>query len=306
MPICEADPWRLQYFESVACPPDLMISTEDTDSWAWYPRHRWVYDKVLVAQSQGLEAAPHGVEPPHFPVFSKPITNLKGMGVGSCMLRSAADYAEHYAPGHMWMTLLEGRHVSSDVAVVEGNPVWWRHVTGRPTGEGTFDYWIIHAARDPTIETHCGAWIAQHMAGYTGMMNLETIGGTIIEVHLRFADQWPDLYGPGWVEAIVGLYRHGRWDFCDTGRRDAYSVVLFGPHGQRYRHPPRTLVDDIRAMPQVTSVQITFSEDRAPDRHAMPPGGFRLAIVNCRELAAGLAARERLRPHFAAQVGRAA
>ena len=27
------------------------------------------------------------------------------------------------------------------------------------------------------------------------MINLETIGGRIIEVHLRFADQWPDLYG---------------------------------------------------------------------------------------------------------------
>ena len=37
----------------------------------------------------------------------------------------------------------------------------------------------------------------KHLAGYTGMLNLETIGGTIIEAHLRFADQWPDLYGAG-------------------------------------------------------------------------------------------------------------
>jgi hypothetical protein len=59
-------------------------------------------------------------------------------------------------------------------------------------------------------------------------------------------------------------------------------------------------------MPSVSSVQITFREDRPPDRHAMPPGGFRLAIVNCNELAAGLAARERLRTHFAIPVGRAA
>ena len=40
-------------------------------------------------------------------------------------------------------------------------------------------------------------------------------------------------------------------------------------------------------MPPVSSVQITFHEDRAPDRHAMPPGGFRLAIVNCCDLATG-------------------
>ena len=38
----------------------------------------------------------------------------------------------------------------------------------------------------PAIEDYCGAWIRRHLAGYTGMLNLETIGGRIIEVHLRF------------------------------------------------------------------------------------------------------------------------
>ena len=180
------------------------------------------------------------------PVFSKPITNLKGMGVGSRVLRSAADYAQHYAPGHMWMALLDGRHVSSDVAVLDGAPVWWRHATGEPGVEGTFDHWTIHAEADTEIESGAGAWITEHLAGYTGMLNLETIGGRIIEVHLRFADQWPDLYGKGWVEALVRLYEHGRWDYPDTDRRDGYSVVLFGPHGPRYRHPPQSLVDEVR------------------------------------------------------------
>ena len=32
MPICEVDPWRMQYFERVACPADVLISTEDADS----------------------------------------------------------------------------------------------------------------------------------------------------------------------------------------------------------------------------------------------------------------------------------
>jgi len=298
MPICEIDPWRMQYFAGIPCPDDVLISTEDSDSWTWYPRHRWVYDKVAVALSQGLEAAPHGVAPKRFPVFSKPITNLKGMGVGSRVLRSDDDYVTHYAPGHMWMTLLDGRHVSSDVAVLDGKPVWWRHATGRPGAEGTFDYWVLHAAHDAEVEAHCGAWIMRRLAGYTGMLNLETIGGRLIEVHLRFADQWPDLYGKGWVEALVRLYQHQRWDYPDDDRRDGYSVVLFGPHGPRYRHPPQSLIDAVRATPSVSSVQITFHEDRPPDQHAMPPGGFRLAIVNCHDLEAGLAAREKLRTFF--------
>jgi hypothetical protein len=293
MPICEADPWRLQYFTHVKTDAD--IPTEDCDAWRWYPHQRWIYDRLAVALTQNLDAAPHGIDPPRFPVFSKPIINLKGMGVGSRLLQSRADYDRHYAPGHFWATYLQGRHVSSDIAVVDGAPRWWRHVTGKPAGEGTFDYWLIHAEPDPGLEAYCGAWIGKHLPGYTGMLNLETIGGKIIEAHLRFADQWPDLYGAGWVEALIHLYVSGEWDYADDDRRDGYSVVLFGPHGPRYRHPPAALVRGVRTMPDVSSVQITFHEERDPAHHAMPPGGFRLAIVNAYTLAAGQAARERLR-----------
>ena len=296
MSICEADPWRLQYFAHVNTAAN--IPTEDSDAWQWFPAQRFVYDKLALALSQNLDAAPHGVPPQRYPVFSKPIVNLKGMGVGSRVLNSPADYEEHYTPGHFWMTLLHGRHVSSDVAVVDGEPRWWRHVTGMAAGEGTFDYWIVHAEPQPGIERHCGAWVNKNLAGYTGMLNLETIGETIIEAHLRFADQWPDLYGPGWVDAVVGLYERGDWDFCDDDRSEGYSVVLFGPNGRRYRHPPPALIDEIKTMPGVTSVQITFHEDRAPEHHAMPPGGFRLAIVNGFDLRAAMAARERLRECF--------
>src|SRR5262249_29751833 len=80
MTICEADPWRLQYFERADCPPDVNIPTEDSDAWLWFPDHRWVYDKVAIALSQGLDAGPHGVPPPRFPVFSKPDHQPKGQG----------------------------------------------------------------------------------------------------------------------------------------------------------------------------------------------------------------------------------
>ena len=53
MPICEADPWRLQYFEHAACPADVDIPTDDPDSWRWYPRHRWVYDTFALISYDG-------------------------------------------------------------------------------------------------------------------------------------------------------------------------------------------------------------------------------------------------------------
>jgi len=294
MPIRELDPWRLQYFEGASCPQDVRVPTEDADAWSWYPRYRWIYNKLEVAANQGLACGPHGLEPESFPVFSKPIYNMRGMGSGSRVLARAEEYRRRQRPGHMWMSLLEGEHVSSDCAVANGAPLWWRHVTGQAIGEGKFDYWTVHAGARPELEDYCGSWIREHLAGYTGMVNLETIGGRIIEVHLRFADQWPDLYGAGWVDALVRLYAEGQWQFDDAERRDGYSVVLFGAHGVHYRHPPAGLQDEIRRTPGVSSLQITFHEERPPELHAMPPGGFRLAIVNCWDLEQGLEARERL------------
>ena len=153
MPICEIDPWRTQYFENAACPADVFIPTEDSDGWLWNPAYRWIYDKLAVAVSQGLNAAPHGIAPQNYPVFSKPIYNLKGMGVGSRPLASADDYADAYQPGHMWSTLLEGKHISSDVALIDGAPQWWRHAGGIASGGGTFDGWEVRAEADPAAAT---------------------------------------------------------------------------------------------------------------------------------------------------------
>lgn len=294
MPIREADPWRMQYFVDVPCPDGVDIPTEDADAWEWFPAHRWVYDKLRVAMSQGIAAAPHGVLPPGFSVFSKPITNLRGMGTGSQVIRSAAQYKSALTPGHFWMELLRGEHVSTDVAVLNGSAVWWRHATGIPRPGGTFDRWIIHAEPRPGLEAYCAAWIAANMAGYSGMMNFETIGGRIIEAHLRFADQWPDLYGAGWVQALIGLYAGRGWNFADANRKTGYSVILFASHEGRYRPPSAALQADIRARPGISSLQITFHPGRANRLHAMPPGGFRIAIVNCRNLAAGRLARQDL------------
>ena len=49
---------------------------------------------------------------------------------------------------------------------------------------------------------------------------------------------------------------------------------------------------EIAARDHITSVQITFHEDIPAARHAMPPGGFRLAVINCRDLEVGLKARD--------------
>ena len=85
-----------------------------------------------------------------------------------------------------------------------------------------------------------------------------------------------------------------QWSHADDDRRDGFSVVAFATHQARHRHPPPALVQDILEGDAISSVQITFHEDKPPEQHAMPPGGFRVAIVNAWDLEAGIEARARL------------
>ncbi len=298
MPIIERDPWRTQYFENVVCPDDVFIPTDDEHAYEFYPEHRWIYNKLLVCDTQGIAGAPHGVPPKRFPVFSKPIYNLHGMGVGGRVIESAEELERYSTAGYMWMEMMRGEHVSTDVVLLGGEAQWWRHTVGEALGEGLFDYWTVDDADRPELERYCGDWFRRHLRGYSGAANIETIGGRIIEVHLRFADQWPDLYGKGWLEAIVDLYARRRWRYADDDRHIGYSVVLFGGHGIHYAKPPDDFLDSLRSRPGIRSVQITFHEDIAPELHAMPPGGFRLAVINCDDLEAGLKAREDLALSF--------
>ncbi len=298
MPIHEKDPWRHQYFDGVPCPRQVHIPTDDALAYELYPGHRWVYNKLLVAESQGLACGTRATPAPQFPVFIKPITNLRGMGVHSRVVRTEAELREACAGENFWSAYLTGWHVSTDWAIVSGEPVWCRHVRGMPGPAGTFDYWTVEAGRREPLEYYCRRWIRAHLRGYTGMINLETIGGRIIEVHLRFADQWPDLYGEGWIESLVALYGRGTWSFADRERRDGYSVVLFGPHGVQYRYPHARRLQKYRESMGIKSVQVTFFPHLPPAAHAMPPGGFRLAVINCTRLSAGLSLRTRMAADF--------
>jgi len=297
-PFRGVDPWREQYFENEPVPPGVVIPVDEVSAWDLYPKYRWVHNKLLICETQGLPHGPHGTIPPEYPVYSKPIYNMRGMGTGGRVIHDEAEYVAALQPGHMWMPLFTGDHVSTDVAMENGVPRWWRHTTGKHApAEGTFDYWVIHAGPDPALEDYLGGWLSRHLQGFTGIVNIETIGGRMLECHLRMAEQWLDLNGRGWLTAVVRLYSAGLWRFDDSQRREGYSVILFGAHETRWTIDSAA-VEELRRRPQISSIQITFDESVAPEHHAMPPGGFRLAIINCWDLAAGRAIREELRPLF--------
>ena len=99
MPICEADPGGCSI--SNMSPVRMMSASRPRIRipGSGFRQQRWIYDKLAVALSQGLDAAPHGVMPPAFPVFSKPIMNLRGMGTGSQVIDPARNTRRRSPPG---------------------------------------------------------------------------------------------------------------------------------------------------------------------------------------------------------------
>lgn len=292
MPFVERDSWREQYFAGIPCPDGVRIATDDGDAFDWNPALHHVYDKLHVARSQGLACGTGDDLPKSFPVFVKPRVNLKGMATRSGRADNAAAFGRLSGPDMMWTEFLDGSHLSSDFALENGRVRWSAHARGEPRDGGMFWYWTVGIEAPPAFVSRLEQWIGREAAGYTGMVNAETLGGRIIEAHLRFADQWPDLYGRrAWLEAVIGLHTGRGWHFSETPP-PGYSVPLFMPHGLRFRHPPEELQARVRAMTGVTSLQVTFHEGRDPADHPMPPGGFRVAIVNGFDLAACLRARD--------------
>ena len=167
MPFVEADPWRLQYFTAVACPPDVRIPTEDPDAYQWYP-----------AAPLGLQQARGGgVAGDYLRPARRAAARFSGLQQAH---HESARHGRRHAhadrcarttigtatSGHMWMTLLEGEHVSTDAAVRQGQVHWWRHSLGTTAPRGTFEHWTIEARARPELEAYLGGWIGRHLAGY--------------------------------------------------------------------------------------------------------------------------------------------
>lgn len=191
--------------------PITDIGVNDAHAWRLNPKHRKVYDKLFVALSQGLNAAPCGVDPLSMgvkkEVFVKPITNLSGMS-----LEASSTPAEKVPnrPGSFWCELLEGQQKSTDCLVKDGKAYWFAHtLASEEKNESRPVYWEIGAPMQPSDQQHLSNWIAQHLSHYTGLCNFEQIGDSIIEVHLRGSNGFFDFYGADFIPAWVNLIDKG-------------------------------------------------------------------------------------------------
>lgn len=289
--------WRKAYFDAFAFSDAVAVPTDDTDAYLLNPHQRWLFNKLHVAELQGLRAGPFGVPPTVEPLFAKPVYNLSGMSVGARKFDTIEEFESTLRAGMMWCEFLEGPHYSVDCIAVRGQVRWICVTRGYPLDRGTWDYWHVKVPPPPEVEAHLREFTARHLGDYTGALNFEFIGTAIIEAHPRISVQWIDLYGDAFVRALHVLHETGRWDDrCeDPG---GYSVVAFAPPAY-YPPPPADIWRRWNATAGVTYMQLpSYAPDGSFDTLGMPEGGMRLIVINTRKPGPAFALRDELVAHY--------
>jgi len=230
-------------YEKLHVPSFVKIPTTDISAWAHFKNYRWVYDKMRLAESQYIECGPLGIIPEKFPIFLKPIYNLFGGSISAYKIDDMKMYDKHqnFHPGRFWMEFLDGDHIQHDLAIHNGKIVWSNSFLGHKffLGEkytGAFDYWERQMM---TEEMHCtlANWVTKHMPDYTGVINCETIGHKIIEVHLRFGNVL-DLQDVNIMDAFIKLYTGKSFAIPPSNLfKEFYIFSIFGDKETRYVAP---------------------------------------------------------------------
>jgi hypothetical protein len=162
-----------------------MQFVSDCDVWGTCPlTWLWIYDKVIVAQHEKIASGPAGISVPAAGWYLvRPITNIRMMSRGAkkCWLEPGDD--ANVPDGFFWSEILSGDHVSVDyhwgkpVLAVQG-------FRDDPDRLERFNRWI----KIP-LEHTLPVWL-QGLDATQEWINVEYIGGKVIEVHLRYNDDF--------------------------------------------------------------------------------------------------------------------
>lgn len=156
---------------------------DDGDVWKLMDaKDAWIYDKLILSRRLGYQCGPAGVAPEHDGTYIvRPISNYRMMGKGSHMLHIEAGQ-DIIPDGYFWCEVFTGRHLTFD----------YHHGVQHLAVEGF---------KDSTRTDRFYKWkkiddqfqlpdMLQEVADRYEWLNIEVIGDRIIEVHLRYNDDF--------------------------------------------------------------------------------------------------------------------
>lgn len=171
----------------------------DPDLWDLIdPADLWISDKLILARRLGYICGPAGVAPPYAGRFIvRPCVNFRMMSAGAEFMQLSPESHDQVPHGYFWCEVFEGRHLSFDfhhgsqVLAVEG-------FRDDPLRLDRFSRW----EKRTDIEFRLPD-ILQPIAEKYEWFNIEVIGDKIIEVHLRYNDDFMNHSG----STIIPVWR---------------------------------------------------------------------------------------------------
>ena len=195
----------------------------DSDIWSQCPvEYLWIYDKLIVARKQGILAAPAGIPVPHPATYIvRPITNIRMMSRGASKQWLTSQDSNSVPDGYFWSACLEGRHISVDFhygvqeLTVEG-------FRDNPDRLDRFSRW------QRIDESYKFPLILGELWRMTPWINVEYIGDKIIEVHLRWNDDFSnhssDVIHPVWCDDPMSQPPNTTWYPSTAGDRLGFWI----------------------------------------------------------------------------------
>jgi hypothetical protein len=185
---------------------------DDCDVWKFIDgEDAWIYDKLILSKRLGYYCGPAGVAPEHSGDYIvRPISNYRMMGRGSSVMHINA--GEDIIPdGYFWCEVFTGRHLTFDY----NYGVQDIAAEGFKDGERTDRFTSWKQIQDQfTLPP-----IIFSVAIKYEWLNIEVIGDKIIEVHLRYND---DFHGHD-ANEIIPIWKE---DFYDSPCADRVGFLL--------------------------------------------------------------------------------
>lgn len=193
---------------------DIDIPINDIDGWTMFPKYRWIYNKMEICDFQNIPYGPMPLEPKteDYPIIIKPITNMYGMGLNVIKVDNEDQFWGQWQNTNFWMKFLDGDHMSWDLVIKDGKIKFYTGFLGYKNNQkiGKFDYWESKTrSKLPKIIKKL---VRKRLSEYCGCLNVETIGGYIVECHLRMGDvdQLPTL---DILKGIIATYKKENYNW---------------------------------------------------------------------------------------------
>jgi hypothetical protein len=197
--------------------------TDDATTWSTCPvPWLWIYDKLIVARRQNILAGPAGVPVLHEGWYViRPITNIRMMGRGAQKIYLRPGDEDLVPDGYFWSELISGDHVSIDYK-------WGRQVLAvqgfreDPDRLDRFDRW------ERIDREFLLPYMLQGLHNLATWINVEMIGDRIIEIHLRYNDDFANhdaaVIYPVWRDAPREQIPGTEWYDSPCGDRLGFWV----------------------------------------------------------------------------------